>query len=177
MGTSSRPDRRVRRTRAALMAALKELILEKRYESITVANLLDRADVGRSTFYTHFTSKDDLLASGIEDIGADLQAAVDASGRFAVEPVFRHAGEHRDLYLALSRGSAGHLFLDRLQDHLAEWFTDHQEGDAARVALRAHYAAGAVVGALKWWLDNPQFTAEEVAGLVEAARRSPAPGA
>ncbi|MFD4789630.1 TetR/AcrR family transcriptional regulator [Streptomyces sp. NPDC058459] len=175
MRAADRSDRRVRRTRSALMNALKELIREKRYESITVADLLERADVGRSTFYTHFSSKDDLLAGGIEDIGAELRSAFAAAGHFTVEPVFRHAGDHRDLYLALSHGPAGRLFLDQLHDHLAQWFTDARDDDGT-AAIRAHYAAGAVVGALRCWLADPRLTAEDAARLVEDARRSPAPG-
>ena len=54
-------DRRVRRTRAALREALLALMTEKGYEAVTVQDLIDRADIGRSTFYSHFTDKTDLL--------------------------------------------------------------------------------------------------------------------
>src|SRR5215213_238359 len=60
---SKKDDRRVSRTRRSLSAALIELILEKRYDSITVQDVIDRADVGRSTFYTHYRDKDDLFLS------------------------------------------------------------------------------------------------------------------
>src|SRR5437867_644732 len=53
-------DRRVRRTTRALIEALVALVLEKRYDAITIQDLLDRADVGRSTFYAHYRGKDDL---------------------------------------------------------------------------------------------------------------------
>ena len=59
-------DRRVHRTRRLLHKALMSLILEKKYEFITVQEVLDRADVGRSTFYMHFQDKDDLLFSGFQ---------------------------------------------------------------------------------------------------------------
>ena len=58
------PDRRVQRTRRLLHKALMSQVLEKKYESITVQEILDVADVGRSTFYTHFQDKDELLVSG-----------------------------------------------------------------------------------------------------------------
>jgi AcrR family transcriptional regulator len=58
---ATRPDRRVRRTRRALADALLSLLNEKRYEAVTVQDILDRADVGRSTFYAHFLDKDSLL--------------------------------------------------------------------------------------------------------------------
>ncbi|MCP2320419.1 transcriptional regulator, TetR family [Nocardia amikacinitolerans] len=69
-------DRRVRRTRATLHRALIELLLERPYERITVRDILDRADVGRSTFYAHFRDKDDLLlVSSTEYLRAAITAA------------------------------------------------------------------------------------------------------
>ena len=60
-GRGARPDRRVARSRRALKEALTDLILERGYEAVTVQDVIDRADVGRSTFYAHFLDKDDLL--------------------------------------------------------------------------------------------------------------------
>ena len=57
------PDRRVQKTRKLLQDALIELVAEKSYESITIQELLDKANVGRSTFYAHFQDKDQLLHS------------------------------------------------------------------------------------------------------------------
>ena len=58
---SNDKDRRVRRTRNALIDALLELIAERGYDRTTVQDILDRANVGRSTFYTHFYNKEDLF--------------------------------------------------------------------------------------------------------------------
>ncbi|MEM6707029.1 MAG: TetR/AcrR family transcriptional regulator, partial [Acidobacteriota bacterium] len=59
--STPKPDRRVTRTKRLLRQALMELVREKDYARITVQDILDRADVGRSTFYTHYRDKDDLL--------------------------------------------------------------------------------------------------------------------
>src|SRR5882672_1464119 len=59
-------DRRVARTRATLQHALSSLILKKGYEAITIKDICDTANIGRSTFYAHYTSKDDLKRSGFE---------------------------------------------------------------------------------------------------------------
>ncbi len=45
-----------------------ELLREKRYDAITVQDLLDRAGIGRSTFYTHYFDKEDVLASVSEQM-------------------------------------------------------------------------------------------------------------
>ena len=67
-GGGARPDRRVARSRRALKEALTDLILEQGYESVTVQDVIDRADVGRSTFYAHFLDKDDLLMAILADV-------------------------------------------------------------------------------------------------------------
>jgi AcrR family transcriptional regulator len=92
----SRPDRRVGKTRKALREALTDLILERGYESVTVQDLIDRADVGRSTFYAHFIDKDDLLMS----IFAELQVPGPDTSRWTPDDpafswtldLFRHFG-------------------------------------------------------------------------------------
>src|SRR5712692_10720924 len=61
-------DRRVPRTKAMLQHALNSLILKKGYEAITIKDICDAANVGRSTFYAHYTSKDDLKRSGFENL-------------------------------------------------------------------------------------------------------------
>ena len=58
---SRKVDRRIQRTRQLLDDALIELILEKGYDNITVQNIVDQANVGRSTFYAHFLDKDEGL--------------------------------------------------------------------------------------------------------------------
>src|SRR5690242_15633867 len=69
-------DRRVRRTRRALQNALVGLIAERGYPRTTVQDVLDRADVGRSTFYAHFRDKDALFASCFDDLRTDLEQAL-----------------------------------------------------------------------------------------------------
>jgi AcrR family transcriptional regulator len=61
-------DRRVARTRAMLQQAHVSLILEKGYEATTIEDICDKANVGRSTFYAHYTSKDDLRRSSFEHL-------------------------------------------------------------------------------------------------------------
>jgi len=65
-------DRRVRRTRQLLRDALMELTLERGYDRVTVQDILDKADVGRSTFYAHYRDKDDLLVSEFEALHPSL---------------------------------------------------------------------------------------------------------
>ncbi|NJM53793.1 MAG: TetR family transcriptional regulator [Blastocatellia bacterium] len=61
-------DRRTNRTQKALRNALIELILEKHYDTISVQDIIDRADIGRSTFYNHFRDKEDLFRGDWERV-------------------------------------------------------------------------------------------------------------
>jgi AcrR family transcriptional regulator len=65
-------DRRIPRTRAMLQHALTSLILKKGYEAVTIQDICDEANIGRSTFYAHYTSKDDLKRSGFEHLRKEL---------------------------------------------------------------------------------------------------------
>src|ERR671911_1971150 len=105
-------DRRVRRTQELLRGALMALIMEKGYDRITVQDILDKADIGRSTFYAHYRDKEDLLLAGFEDIRAALAAerAASESGPGGEDEVlqpllvvFTHVEGHRQFWGPLSR--------------------------------------------------------------------------
>ena len=76
-------DRRTQKTRKALSEALISLMFEKSYESIVVQDILDRANVGRSTFYTHFRDRDELLVNGLQDLRELLRTAQTAARALA----------------------------------------------------------------------------------------------
>lgn len=61
-------DRRSRKTKSAIFAALRTLMASKNYDKITVQDIIETADIGRSTFYTHFEMKDELLHALCADI-------------------------------------------------------------------------------------------------------------
>src|SRR6202140_3209752 len=94
-------DRRVRRTRDALGDALITLMQEKPFETITVQQVLDRAGIGRSTFYAHYRDKNDLFLSDLEDFLGSMSTLLlrqrEASNRVApVRELFAHVAEmHR----------------------------------------------------------------------------------
>lgn len=162
----SRPDLRVRRTRDALGAALIALIQEKPVNDITVQDVLDRAAVGRSTFYLHFRDKDDLLISQLEMflefMSTVLSARNDKSNRVApVEEMFAHIGNQNKLYRVLL--DSGHLkhFWDLAEGYFARGIEQRfvesgrfKELPSRELAARASALSGSLLSLLRWWLDR-----------------------
>src|SRR5713226_6853816 len=122
-------DRRIARTKGMLQHALTSLILKEGYEAITIQDICDAANVGRSTFYAHYTSKDDLKRRGFEHLRKQL---VDRQRETRATPgdirdrslgfslaMFEHARDHMDLYRALVGGRGGTVSLGSIRQILS----------------------------------------------------------
>ncbi|MEN3304575.1 MAG: hypothetical protein V7603_777 [Micromonosporaceae bacterium] len=161
-------DRRVRRTRRNLTEALIGLILERGYEATTVQDILDRADIGRSTFYAHFRDKEALLLSCFDDLREDLRRDLDAmtpgvQPRDPAQPsivVFAHAYRHRRIYQALCGHGGGTivyrhlhtLVAAALRAHLAPHLT--ASGSPIPADAIAEFYTSGLLGILTWWVDQ-----------------------
>jgi len=170
-----RPDRRVRRTRDRLGDALVALMHEKPFDAITVGEVLERARVGRSTFYAHFRDKNDLFLSDADDffgkIASHLSRRAPGSNRVApVAEFFAHVADARAFHSAV--GAAGRLlevmelgrrhFARGIERRFAELRRPAGLSKRERAA-RAHALSGAMVALLGWWLEEGQpFTPDEV---------------
>jgi AcrR family transcriptional regulator len=159
-------DRRSMRTRKLLHGALISLMLEKRYDKITVQDIIDRANVGRSTFYAHYQDKEGLLVSGFEQVLETFsQQLVQGEGdyrlRMSVLGLFRHAQEFHPVYEALVWGRGiellyqqGHAYLSRrIEADLAELLLAGEQ-PGVPMSILSTYIASTLVTVLKWWLDN-----------------------
>src|SRR5262245_39434971 len=115
-------DRRARRTRRNLQDGLISLIVEKGFERTTVQEILDRADVGRSTFYSHFRDKEALLAAVFKDIRDQLRGEMDnlVSGSPVLDPIrpaevlFEYAYDNCRIFRALGGRRGGPLVYHEL---------------------------------------------------------------
>jgi AcrR family transcriptional regulator len=161
-----RRDQRVQRTRERLGLALLALIQERPIDEVTIQDVLNRASVGRSTFYLHFRGKDDLLLSQfewfLEIMGTMLSRRGEKSHRLVpVTEMFAHLAEQRKLYRALSDCGRLRDFFELAEGYFAR-------GIARRLAesssfpnvpqrdldARAHALAGSLLSLLRWWLDR-----------------------
>lgn len=164
------------RTKDRLQRALMSLIGEKGYDKITVRDLIDRADVGRSTFYAHYETKDDLLLAGLEHLTRDIELhlADDPGAVDTILPslgIFRHVAANHGLFREML-GSRGIDLVQRaaldLLTAMARSKIDGTAGKPSEVPAdtRAAFAAGSLMAFLGWWLDNDMpHSPEEMAGM------------
>lgn len=159
------PDLRVRRTRGRLSDALVELMLEKSIDQATVQEVLDRARVGRSTFYLHYRDKDDLLLcvleDGMETWSTALTRKKERSLRVAaVMEFFAHAASGKKIYRALVDSGRIHAFFELAQGYFARGIARRMKDMGLKnlgqreLDARSHALAGNLLALLKWWLDR-----------------------
>jgi AcrR family transcriptional regulator len=166
-----REDRRVHRTRELLRGALFSLIQEKGFEALSVQDIIDRANVGRATFYAHFDNKEDLLLSGFDTLRTSLKERQREGqlGRGRVEErvfafsheLFAHVSDHRDLFQAMAGKRSGavvqsvlhKLLLDLIRDDVKSILPRADASSVPAEAL-AQFIAGAMLGLLMWWMGG-----------------------
>jgi AcrR family transcriptional regulator len=157
-------DARVRRTRDALGDALIGLIQEKPFETITVQHILDRAHIGRSTFYVHYRDKDDLFLSDLEDFLESMSTLLlrrqEASKRIApVRELFAHVAEMRQLHTALVAAGKMRDFVELGQGYFARAIERRLKQLSVSSTINSqramsHAFAGALLSLMTWWLDH-----------------------
>jgi AcrR family transcriptional regulator len=158
-------DVRIKRTHQRLGMALLELIVDKPMNSVTVQEVLDRASVGRSTFYLHFRDKNDLLLSQLEMfleiMSTMLSAKKEASRRVApVTEMFEHVGSQNRLYRALAESGRLHDFFELAQGYFARGIEQRlketkYENIASQVerTVLAIGFAGSLLSLFRWWIE------------------------
>ena len=169
-------DRRVRRTRTALQNALLEMAVKRNYEAITVADICDAADVGRSAFYQHFKGKDDLLRSGFARLEADLGGAEAGQGASFSAAFLEHALQHRVLYRAMMRSQAGPIVSAAIRRVLGAQVVSSLTTESPSGIprdLRATLLVDLLYSLTRWWLDRD---AMQPASEVDAMFREMASG-
>jgi AcrR family transcriptional regulator len=172
-------DRRVARTRTAVADALVVLIRRKPYERITVEDILAEANVGRATFYAHYTSKDDLLRRSFDRLRALLVAALDGSvdapfprdaSWSPSRTLFEHVAHFADVQATLGAGPGGAILRDALDEAIAAFLRTSlpaKVGALPRELVILDMVAR-VNTALRWWLEHqPEMSAADAHGVFE----------
>ena len=159
-------DRRVARTRKLLQQALFKLTAEKGYAAVTVEEICREADVGRSTFYTHYPDKDCLRKATIgehmkalQTRGAERHAPRNAKGFSFSGPVFEHARATRQMHRTLMGGKKREMpeeIRDWISGQVRRELANIQASDkgGARLEIATRFIVGAFFEVMHWWLEE-----------------------
>lgn len=180
-------DRRVNRTRRLLRESLMKLVVQKGYDAVTIEDITEMADLGRTTFYLHYKDKEDLLLESIDTIADELTEMIYAQigdpdkpkdlndvNRFKpIEFVFQHARENPMLYQIILRGEGSTVAAARIRkiiyDAVMSFFIPRQDEktrnnltDSDRDLIAAYFSSS-LLGFLTWWLETESaYTPEQM---------------
>ncbi|MEK4272343.1 MULTISPECIES: TetR/AcrR family transcriptional regulator [unclassified Paenibacillus] len=168
-------DRRVLKTRKAIIEAFVGLLTEEEFEQITINDIADRANVNRGTIYLHYADKFDLLDQCIETY---LQRLLDAcmfesptttpvTAKDALLRTFSYLEQHASTYTTLLTKKGIPAFRSKLMTLLVQGVEEQmdacgiQEGMKKEITIQ--FLASAAVGLLEWWIMNSMpYPAEEI---------------
>ena len=188
----AKSDRRVRRTRELLQKKLIELIGERGYDAIKIQDIVDRANVGRTTYYLHYSSKDELFMSCHEAIVSEFHSLHPRAREELLSPeappgmisAYRHLLDARPLLYPIFQGKDGPLILRRIRDRSAQEIeaslrAAFAEADSViPLDVLANYLAGAQIALVQWWLEKRQpHTPENLAHTFYRLQRAAICGA
>ena len=171
-------DRRQRKTREAIFSAFTKLLMRKSYGKITVQDIIEEADVGRTTFYTHFETKDDLLKSLCseifdhvfsENLGKELthDFSEEHDTKARITHILYHLQEHMEYLPGILSGESGEVFMRVFKEHLKGVFA--HAGESARPSVPQEYLLNHMVcdfaETVRWWSQNNTYTPEEISSF------------
>lgn len=188
-------DRRVRRTKRLLREAFIELVAEQGYDTVRIEDILERADIARTTFYTHFRDKRALL-NYVADVFRETSQAriadiqIDASGLPTVaqiEKTFSNFKENAPFFRMVLNTSGVPLLYEQVHQALANVvetlaIQNSQPGGVEPEvphSLRAYHFAGSLLSTARWWLEGDRIyliSAEKMAEMfIQLHKASPIP--
>lgn len=162
-------DRRIGKTRRLLQDALFSLLQEKQYNKITIQDILDRADVGRSTFYSHYGTKDDLLFSSIEHLLEMLKQSIieyldkqeNTTRLLPVTELFDHIKENSRIIKGMLKTDSSELFFQKVQDYWNKSIEEYLQTKLPvntqpmlPLVILTNHITSTLISLLKWWLNN-----------------------
>ena len=166
-------DRRQRKTREAIFDAFIEILSKKDFNSITVGEIIEKADVGRATFYAHFETKDFLLKELCEELFCHIFDSLENNNRNehrhifeceAPDSVFLHLFQHLEKndnnILLLLSGKNNELFLRYFKENLQKLVKnqlpmfDSSKNNDLPESFRINHISAVFVETVRWWVNN-----------------------
>ena len=170
-------DRRQRKSRQAIFRAFTELLKEENYSKITVQQIIDLADVGRTTFYSHFETKDDLLESFCSEIfehvfsdELDKEKTHDFSGehdtKARVTHILYHLQEHIAYLPGILSGDSDAVFMEYFKEQLSELFKKSvSESETVPYDYMLNHMVNNFAETIRWWARHSQYSPEQISAF------------
>ena len=166
-------DRRTKKTKDAIYNAFTELLSKEKYSKITIKKIIDLADIGRSTFYSHFETKDELLKSMCTDMFEEmsLNNPILSSGNphSMIPDILYHIKENEKIIKGVFLSESGELFTNYFRDYFSNHIEhylfvsyDQRITNIPKDFLINHIS-GSFLEMIKWWVSgNMKQTPEEL---------------
>ena len=163
-------DRRQKKTRAAIFSAFEKLLSKKNYNKITVQEIIDDANIGRTTFYAHFETKDDLLKEICRelfehifsnDLSRECSKIFENSNKnpkILITHILYHLKENKEEFIKVLSCESNDLFLGYFKTYLYKVideyiFIDNTGDEKLKRFLKNHICC-TFVETIKWWIKN-----------------------
>ncbi len=166
-------DRRIRRTLKLLAEALVALSLQRGYESVTIRDITEYADVSYSTFFRHYVDKDALLLDMIQSTIVELRNLIGENkpANISGKVLFDHITDNQSLYRVLLGRHNSSAIVQRIQQIIVGEILAADAIASDEVIppeIKANHVATAVLALVKWWLDHDTPYSTERMGEIYA---------
>jgi len=166
-------DRRIQRTKAAIYESFSSLLMEKKYNAITIQEIIDRANIGRSTFYSHFETKDELLNNICDEIfdGMHIQLEEYANGeiRVPIAKFLSHIEKNKKQLRGFFSDECSDLITRNFKGYWNTKFKDHilshksEKDMKVPIDFLVNHVVGSILEMMKWWINSgTKYTPEEM---------------
>ncbi len=166
----NKPDRRLLKTRQAVFEAFARLLQKQKYSSITIQDIIDKANIGRTTFYSHFETKDDLMIAFIDMIFESLKLSESiAFDTASLSAIFSHINENSRLIKDIINTECSELLFRKFKNYWNEIvalgdYTPSAGQIKVPVEILANHMSTTLIELIKWWLNsNTSYSSEQMA--------------
>ena len=161
-------DRRQQKTKLAIHTAMTNLLKKKKFEVLTVQDIIDEANIGRSTFYSHFETKEQLLEEICNEMFSHVFAhdlAPEESHDFSkkheditgpLTHILYHIQDHKENIKAIFGSEAEKLFIKYFREYLEQTFGDYISHISAEVPedFKRRFFTESFITSIKWWIET-----------------------